>query len=87
LLPAIDCFKVQTRRKNEVALPPVYFVDLLKLKAMLEARIRDVNRENVVQSYVLSVVASLEDGSPEAAVALFCCSWFVWVLLVSLALL
>jgi hypothetical protein len=67
LLAAIDCFEVQTQRKNEVALPPVYSVELPKLKAALEAGIRDVNRETVVRSFVLSVAASLEDGSPEAA--------------------
>jgi hypothetical protein len=67
LLAAIDCFEVQTRRKNKVALPPVCFVELPKLKAALEAGIRALNRENVVQSYVLSVAASLEDGSPEVA--------------------
>jgi hypothetical protein len=48
LLAAIDCFEVQMRRKNEVALPPVYSVELPKLKAALEAGIRAVNRENVV---------------------------------------
>jgi hypothetical protein len=62
-----DCFEVQTRRKNEVALPPVCSVELPKLKVALEARIRDVNRENMVRSFVLSVAASLEDGSPEVA--------------------
>jgi hypothetical protein len=67
LLAAIDCFEVQTWRKNEVALPPVYSVELPKLKVVLEAGIRAVNRENVVRSYVLSVAASLEDGSLEAA--------------------
>ena len=66
LLAAIDCFEVQTRRKNEVALPPVYSVELPKLKVKLEAGIWDVNRENVVRSFVLSVAASLEDASPEA---------------------
>jgi hypothetical protein len=67
LLAAIDCFEVQTQRKNKVALPPVYSVELPKLKAALEAGIRDVNRETVVRSFLLSVAASLEDGSPEAA--------------------
>ena len=67
MLAAIDCFEVQTRTKNEVALPPVCFVELPKVKAKLEAGIRDVNRENVVRSFVLSVAASLEDASPEAA--------------------
>jgi hypothetical protein len=67
LLAAIDCFEVQTRRKNKVALPPVCFVELPKLKAALEAGIRAINKENVVRSYVLSVAASLEDGSPEVA--------------------
>jgi hypothetical protein len=67
LLAAIDCFEVQTWRKNEVALPSVCSVELPKLKAALEAGIRAVNRENVVRSYVLSVAASLDDGSTEAA--------------------
>jgi hypothetical protein len=67
LLAAIDCFEVQMRRKNEVALPPICSVELPKLKAALEAGIRAVNRENVVRSYVLSVAASLGDGSPEVA--------------------
>jgi hypothetical protein len=67
LLAAIDCFEVQTRRKNEVALPLVCSVELPKLKAALEARIWDVNRETVVRSFVLSFAASLKDGSPEAA--------------------
>jgi hypothetical protein len=68
LLAAIDCFEVQTRRKNEVALPLVYYVELPKLKAALEAGIRAVNKENVVQSYVPSVAASLEDGVIAAGV-------------------
>jgi hypothetical protein len=67
LLVAIDCFEVQTWRKNKVALSPVCSMELLKLKAKLEAGIRDVNRETVVQSFVLSVAASLEDVSLEAA--------------------
>jgi hypothetical protein len=67
LLAAIDCFELQMRRNNEVALPLVCSVELPKLKAALEAGIRDINRETVVQSFVLSVVASLDDGSPEAA--------------------
>jgi hypothetical protein len=67
LLAAIDCFEVQTRRKNEGALPPVCPMELLKLKAMLEAVIRDTNRETVVRSFVFFVAASLEVGSPEVA--------------------
>jgi hypothetical protein len=39
-----------------------------KLKAALEAGIQNVNRETVVQSLVLSIAASLKDGSPKAAV-------------------
>jgi hypothetical protein len=66
LLVVIDCVEVQTRRKNEVA-PPVCSMELPKLKAALEARIRDENRETVVRGWALSVVASLEDGSPKAA--------------------
>jgi hypothetical protein len=45
LLAVIDCFEVQTRRKNEGALPSVYPMELPKLKAMLEAGIRDSNRD------------------------------------------
>jgi hypothetical protein len=45
LLAAIDCFEEQTWRKNVVALPPVCFMELPKLKAMLEAGIREVNKE------------------------------------------
>jgi hypothetical protein len=67
LLAVIDCFEVQTRRKNEVAPPPVCSMELPKLKAALEAGIRDENRETVVRGWALSVAASLEDGSPEAA--------------------
>jgi hypothetical protein len=67
LLAAIDCFEVQTWRKNDVALPSVCSMELPKLKVKLEAGIRDVNRETVVQSFVLSVAASLEDGSLEVA--------------------
>jgi hypothetical protein len=43
LLAAIDCFEVQTRRKNKVTLPPVCSMELPKLKAAM-AGIRDVNR-------------------------------------------
>jgi hypothetical protein len=46
LLIAIECFEVQTRRKNEIAPPPVCSMELPKLKAMLEARTRDINKEN-----------------------------------------
>jgi hypothetical protein len=66
LLAVIDCFEVQTRRKNEVAPASVCSMELPKLKAVLEAGIRDENRETVVRSLALSVAASLEDGSPEA---------------------
>jgi hypothetical protein len=45
LLAAIDCFEVQTRIKNEGVRPPVYPMELSKLKAMLEAGIRDANRD------------------------------------------
>jgi hypothetical protein len=67
LLAAIDCFEVQTRRKNEVTLPPVCSMELPKLKAAM-AGIRDVNRETVVRRYMLTVAASLEVGSSEAVV-------------------
>jgi hypothetical protein len=67
LLAVIDCFEVQTRRKNEVAPPLVYSMELPKLKAALEAGIRDENRETVVRCLALFVAASLEDGSPAAA--------------------
>jgi hypothetical protein len=63
LLPVIDCFEVQTRRKNEVAPPPVCSMELPTLKAMLEVGIWDENREIVVRSLALSVAASLEDVS------------------------
>jgi hypothetical protein len=58
LLAVIDCFEEGTRRKNEVAPPPVCSVELLKLKAKL-AGIRDKNRENVVRNWAFSIAASL----------------------------
>ena len=67
MLAAIDCFEVQTRRKNEGAPPLVYLMELPKLKAMLEAGIQDANWETVVRSFVLSIAASLEVGPSEAA--------------------
>jgi hypothetical protein len=67
LLAAIDCFEVQTWRKNEVTLPLVCSMELPKLKAAM-AGIWDVNRETVVRRYMLTVVASLEVGSSEAVV-------------------
>jgi hypothetical protein len=45
LLAAIDCFEEQTQIKNEGAPLPVCPMELPKLKAMLEAGIRDDNRE------------------------------------------
>ena len=68
MLAVIDCVEEQTRRKNKVAPPPVCSMKLPKLKAALEARIRDENREIVVRGWALSIVASLEDGSLEVAV-------------------
>jgi hypothetical protein len=58
LLVVIDCMEAGTRRKNEVAPPPVCSSELSKLKAKL-AGIRDENRENVVRSWALSIAASL----------------------------
>ena len=55
LLAVIDCFEEQTRRKNEVAPPPVCSMELSKLKAMLEAGERDDNRESVVPGLALFV--------------------------------
>jgi hypothetical protein len=52
LLDAIECVEVQTRRKNEIGSPPICSMELPKLKAMLEAQIRDTNRETVVRSWV-----------------------------------
>jgi hypothetical protein len=51
LLATIDCFEVQTRRKNEFALPPVCSMELPKLKGVLEVGIRDANRETVVSKF------------------------------------
>jgi hypothetical protein len=48
MLAAIDCFKVQTRRKNEVAPPPVCSMELPQLKVVLVAV--TLNRETVVRS-------------------------------------
>jgi hypothetical protein len=53
MLAAIDCFEVQTQRKNEVAPPPVCFIEFLKLKVTLEAGTWDVNRETMVRSLAL----------------------------------
>jgi hypothetical protein len=49
MLAAIDRFEVQTRRNNEVALPPDCSMELPQLKAALEATTRDASRETVVQ--------------------------------------
>jgi hypothetical protein len=56
VLAAIDSIEVQTRRKNEVAPPPVCSMELLQLKAKLEAGIPvgDVDRETVVRILALS---------------------------------
>jgi hypothetical protein len=62
LLDAIECVEVQTRRKNEIGPPPVCSMELPKLKAMLEARIRDTNRENVVRSWVSVYVGDKDWG-------------------------
>jgi hypothetical protein len=67
LLTVIDCVEVQMWRKNEVAPPLICSMELPKLKAALEARIQDENRETAVRGWALSVAASLEDGSPKAA--------------------
>jgi methionyl-tRNA formyltransferase len=48
MLAVIDHFEVQTRRKNEVAPPPVCSMELPQLKAVLEAV--TLNRETVVRS-------------------------------------
>jgi hypothetical protein len=58
LLAVIDCMEAGTRRKNEVAPPPVCPSELPKLKAKL-AWIRDENREEAVRSWALSIAASL----------------------------
>jgi hypothetical protein len=58
LLAFIDCMEEDTRRKNEVAPPPpVSSMELLKLKAMLKAGIRDENRETVVRDLALAAAA------------------------------
>jgi hypothetical protein len=67
LLAAIDCFEVQTRRKNEGALPLVCPMELPKVKVMLEVGIWDANMEIVLRNFVFFVAASLEVGSSEAA--------------------
>jgi hypothetical protein len=56
VLAAIDSIEVQTRRKNEVAPPPVCSMELPQLKAKLEAGIPvgDVDRETVVRILALS---------------------------------
>jgi hypothetical protein len=58
LLGVIGCFEVGTRRKNEVAPPPVCPDELPKLKAKL-AGIRDEDRENEIRKWALSIAASL----------------------------
>jgi hypothetical protein len=58
LLAVIDCMEAGTRKKNEVAPPPVCSSELPKLKAKL-AGIRDENREDAVRSWALSIAASL----------------------------
>jgi hypothetical protein len=59
---AIECLEVQTRRKNEVGPPPVCSMELPKLKAMLEVRIWDTNRETVVRSLVSVYVGDKDWG-------------------------
>ena len=54
VLAAIDRIEVQTRRKNEVAPPPVCSMELPQLKAKLEAGIGVVHRETVVRILALS---------------------------------
>jgi hypothetical protein len=51
-------FEVGTRRKNEVAPPPVCPDELPKLKAKL-AGIRVEDRENEIRKWALSIAASL----------------------------
>jgi hypothetical protein len=58
LLGVIGCFEVGTRRKNEVAPPPICPDELPKLKAKL-AGIRDDDRENEIRKWALSIAASL----------------------------
>jgi hypothetical protein len=58
LLGVIGCFEVGTRRKNEVAPPPVCPDELPKLKAKL-AGIREEDRENEIRKWALSIAASL----------------------------
>jgi hypothetical protein len=58
LLGFIGCFEVGTRRKNEVAPPPVCPDELPKLKAKL-AGIRVEDRENEIRKWALSIAASL----------------------------
>jgi hypothetical protein len=58
LLALIDCYEAGTRRKNEVDPPPECSLELLKLKAKL-ARIQDENKESVIRSWALSIVARL----------------------------
>jgi hypothetical protein len=57
LLAFIDCMEEHTRRKNEVAPPPVCSMELSKLKAMLKEGIRDENRETVVRNLALAAAA------------------------------
>jgi hypothetical protein len=49
VLDAIDHIEVQTRRKNEVAPPPVCSMELSQLKVKLETRIGVDNKETVVR--------------------------------------
>jgi hypothetical protein len=44
-------------RLNEVAPPPVYSMELSKLKVMLKARVPEENKETVVRNLALSVAA------------------------------
>jgi hypothetical protein len=62
LLDAIKCVEVKTRRKNEIGSPPVCSMELLKLKAMLEAGVQDTNKEAVVRSWVSVYVGDKDWG-------------------------
>ena len=67
LLAVIDCFEVQTRRKNEVAPPPVYPMELSKLKVTLEAGIWDDNRETRISVVVVARVPTVPPTAPNEA--------------------
>jgi hypothetical protein len=64
LLDAIESVEVQARRKNEIGSPPVCSMELPKLKAMLEARIRDkdTNRETIVRRWVSAYLGDKDWG-------------------------